>query len=260
MKMVATPKIASCLETTCNDYSRADGFNMIMQPIPIHDQATRFNGTNNGKGNGLGIGKPGDPMPTLDTSSRHAVAYENHGTDSRIKEIKISPTVTARWGTGGNNVPLAMGFNSNARPDEMNFLNNQSNTLTTSQNSAVAVDIYNLTTNDNTSQTIRNGTDIDHVGGIIHPVGSSEISGTLRANPGSGWRSNGTPVEAVAIQNMAVRRLTEVECERLQGFPDNYTNIKENCPSGARYKALGNSMAVPVMRWIGERINNYERL
>ena len=62
------------------------------------------------------------------------------------------------------------------------------------------------------------------------------------------------------MQNMAVRRLTEVECERLQGFPDNYTNIKENCPSGARYKALGNSMAVPVMRWIGERINNYERI
>jgi DNA (cytosine-5)-methyltransferase 1 len=89
-------------------------------------------------------------------------------------------------------------------------------------------------------------------------VGSSEISGTLRANPGSGWRSNGTPVEAVAIQNMAVRRLTEVECERLQGFPDDYTNIRENCPSGARYKALGNSMAVPVMRWIGERINKYE--
>jgi DNA (cytosine-5)-methyltransferase 1 len=56
--------------------------------------------------------------------------------------------------------------------------------------------------------------------------------------------------------NMAVRRLTEIECERLQGFPDNYTNIKENCPSGPRYKALGNSMAVPVMKWIGERIAN----
>jgi DNA (cytosine-5)-methyltransferase 1 len=62
------------------------------------------------------------------------------------------------------------------------------------------------------------------------------------------------------MHNMVVRRLTEVECERLQGFPDNYTNIKENCPGGPRYKALGNSMAVPVMRWIGERINNYERL
>ena len=54
--------------------------------------------------------------------------------------------------------------------------------------------------------------------------------------------------------NMAVRRLTPIECERLQGFPDNYTNIKDGCPDGPRYKALGNSMAVPVMRWIGERI------
>jgi DNA (cytosine-5)-methyltransferase 1 len=63
----------------------------------------------------------------------------------------------------------------------------------------------------------------------------------------------------VSIANsMAIRRLTPVECERLQGFPDNYTNIKENCPDGSRYKAMGNSMAVPVMRWIGERINRLE--
>jgi DNA (cytosine-5)-methyltransferase 1 len=59
-------------------------------------------------------------------------------------------------------------------------------------------------------------------------------------------------------QHMAVRRLTPVECERLQGFPDNYTNIpwrgKPEAPDGPRYKALGNSMAVPVMRWIGRRI------
>jgi DNA (cytosine-5)-methyltransferase 1 len=89
-------------------------------------------------------------------------------------------------------------------------------------------------------------------------VGSSEKAGTLRANMGSGFRSDGTPVEGVAIQNMAVRRLTPVECERLQGFPDNYTNIKENCPDGPRYKALGNSMAVPVMKWIGNRIQMVE--
>jgi DNA (cytosine-5)-methyltransferase 1 len=82
---------------------------------------------------------------------------------------------------------------------------------------------------------------------------------------GSGWNEeksftlNVTDVHGVA-KNMAVRRLTPVECERLQGFPDNYTNIRENCPDGNRYRALGNSMAVPVMRWIGERINNYERL
>jgi DNA (cytosine-5)-methyltransferase 1 len=59
---------------------------------------------------------------------------------------------------------------------------------------------------------------------------------------------------------MAVRRLTPRECERLQGFPDDWTLIPwrgkpaELCPDGPRYKALGNSMAVPVMRWIGERI------
>ena len=64
-----------------------------------------------------------------------------------------------------------------------------------------------------------------------------------------------------AIQHAtSVRRLTPVECERLQGFPDNFTQIPwrnkvaENCPDGPRYKAMGNSMAVPVMRWIGERI------
>ena len=47
---------------------------------------------------------------------------------------------------------------------------------------------------------------------------------------------------------------TPTECERLQGFPDGYTNIKPNGPDGPRYKALGNSMAVPVLRWIGARI------
>jgi len=78
-----------------------------------------------------------------------------------------------------------------------------------------------------------------------------EISPTLTNAMGAG----GGHVPLIN-QNMAVRRLTEIECERLQGFPDNYTNIKENCPSGARYKALGNSMAVPVMKWIGERIAN----
>lgn len=63
----------------------------------------------------------------------------------------------------------------------------------------------------------------------------------------------------------SVRRLTPVECERLQGFPDNYTDVpwrgSEHSPDSKRYKALGNSMAVPVMRWIGEGIelvNNSE--
>ncbi|WP_024469277.1 DNA cytosine methyltransferase [Treponema pedis] len=64
----------------------------------------------------------------------------------------------------------------------------------------------------------------------------------------------------VGSKQQKIRRLTPLECERLQGFPDNYTQIewrgkpKDQCPDSHRYKAIGNSMAVPVMRWIGKRI------
>ena len=63
-------------------------------------------------------------------------------------------------------------------------------------------------------------------------------------------------VEAV-LTPMTVRRLTPVECERLQGFPDNYTAIAENTADSSRYKALGNSMSVNVMHWIGLQISLY---
>lgn len=82
----------------------------------------------------------------------------------------------------------------------------------------------------------------------ITPV---EISPTLTSAESG---SNRTPA---LLHGMAVRRLTPIECERLQGFPDNYTDIKLNgkpAHDGSRYKALGNSMAVPVMQWIGKQI------
>jgi DNA (cytosine-5)-methyltransferase 1 len=97
---------------------------------------------------------------------------------------------------------------------------------------------------------------------VTQPIGLDEEQnavvdgfGTLKA------RTAGGGFEGSVMQtNMAVRRLTPTECERLQGFPDSYTNIpwrkKEESPDGPRYKALGNSMAVPVMAWIGKRIVN----
>ena len=72
--------------------------------------------------------------------------------------------------------------------------------------------------------------------------------------------SSGTNLAPAVMHGIAVRRLTPIECERLQGFPDNHTLIgwrgkdATECPDGPRYKAIGNSMAVPVMRWIGERV------
>lgn len=83
-------------------------------------------------------------------------------------------------------------------------------------------------------------------------------------------QTTGGPTEVVAQKDdkgpMAVRRLTPVECERLQGMPDNFTRIPwrgkpaDQCPDGPRYRAIGNSMAVPVMRWLGERIAAVEAL
>jgi len=96
-------------------------------------------------------------------------------------------------------------------------------------------------------------------------VPTADAIGTLTAVGGNSVPGNS--IQDVADHQLlpvgakAVRRLTPRECERLQGFPDDYTAIPwrgkdaDQCPDGPRYKALGNSMAVPVMRWIGERVH-----
>ena len=101
---------------------------------------------------------------------------------------------------------------------------------------AVAVDCYNKTIGDKSQSISSSASDINHTGGVINPA-----------------------------DRMAVRRLTPRECERLQGFDDDHTLIPwrgkpaDQCPDGPRYKALGNSMAVPCMAWIGKRIAKAER-
>jgi DNA (cytosine-5)-methyltransferase 1 len=89
---------------------------------------------------------------------------------------------------------------------------------------------------------------------------NGDITGDVAATMGTRGSSQNASGPTV-MQSMQVRRLTPVECERLQGFPDGYTQIPwrgkpaSECPDGPRYKALGNSWAVPVVRWIGRRIN-----
>ena len=95
------------------------------------------------------------------------------------------------------------------------------------------------------------------------PIGFYPTGGSLGVSPvtdgspaikvGSGL---GIPSSPAVATHMAVRRLTPLECERLQGFPDDYTAIP-GAADAPRYKALGNSMAVPVMRWIGQNIQNH---
>jgi len=142
-------------------------------------------------------------LNSFDTGERdtHAIVYENHGQDSRIKEVKIVPQINAKAGTGGGNLPLVQGCNP------------------------------------------FNGT----------------VTGTVTAN------SHGTTAKGPKVFSDTVRRLTPKECERLQGFPDGYTSIPwkmkpaSECPDGPRYKAIGNSWAVPCARWIGERIEAVDK-
>jgi DNA (cytosine-5)-methyltransferase 1 len=288
--------------------------------IPIHDQATRNAGKRgdkqDGKGNGLGVGKPGDPCPTLTKGDKHAVLYENHPNDSRVTgPHDVAPSCVSRYGTGGGNVPLVQEaipfrdpsptltskmqgqagwapYNEDAHlvgsiafepgiatreGSDSRFVKELSPTLRKEMGDnqvavamresgqgywmedskagtlraegenrpsrpsnviaePVAVDCYNKTIGEKSQSISSSASDINHTGGVINPA-----------------------------DRMAVRRLSPRECERLQGFPDDHTLISwrnkpaDQCPDGPRYKALGNSMAVPCMAWIGKRIDAVEK-
>jgi DNA (cytosine-5)-methyltransferase 1 len=190
---------------------------------------------------------------------------------------EVLGTLTASYGTGGADLetkPLVhnVAFTTEQTPKASIDL---AHTLTSSSykhNQCVA---YNITFCD------ANGTRKDRLNGGLY-VNETDTSNTLtRAGVGTSVVQavdtyNGTiqgDVTATMTASMAgptnsgpkvmsqmrVRRLTPMECERLQGFPDNYTNTPTSSDA-TRYKALGNSMAVPVMKWIGERINEMEKM
>ncbi len=152
-----------------------------------------------------------------------AFSKGDHGADAGMN---VCPTIR-KGGDGGGNMPAIAFEWQRGATQNLEVTDNFSPALIKSQTPAVAFDTYNQSVS-NVGQTLQRGTGQDQIGAV--------------------W------------VNSAVRRLTPVECERLQGFPDNFTAIPyrnkpaDQCPDGPRYKALGNSMAVPVMRWIGERI------
>ena len=172
--------------------------------------------------------------------------YENHPADSRIKELgSICSTVTSRWGTGGGNVPFALAENTIGR-QPLNGGNGTGYTEGGPMYTLNATGVHGVAYGFEPGIAKREGNPARFV---------EDQSPTLRANMGDN--------QTAMASQMAVRRLTPVECERLQGFPDNHTNIpwrkKDESPDGPRYKAMGNSMAVPVMKWIGQRIEMVEK-
>jgi DNA (cytosine-5)-methyltransferase 1 len=172
--------------------------------------------------------------------------YENHPADSRVKELgSICSTVTSRWGTGGGNVPFALAENTIGR-QPLNGGNGTGYTEGGPMYTLNATGVHGVAYGFEPGIAKREGNPARFV---------EDQSPTLRANMGDN--------QTAMASQMAVRRLTPVECERLQGFPDNHTNIpwrkKDESPDGPRYKAMGNSMAVPVMKWIGQRIEMVEK-
>ena len=187
-------------------------------------------------GNGNGFTEDG-PMYTLNATGVHGVAYgfepgiaKREGEPNRFVEEK-SPTLRANMGDNQTAVAHAFKVRGGCEGGGKGYLGQDEKafTISTVQDQQIAfVDVYNHAIDGNVSAT------------LTEACGGTNTSGPKMMN------------------NMAVRRLTPIECERLQGFPDDYTNIpwrkKSESPDGPRYKAMGNSMAVPVMRWIGERI------
>jgi DNA (cytosine-5)-methyltransferase 1 len=216
------PSLANCLQTTSNDYSRADGFNMIC--------------TEN----------------TEPLTARH------------YKEISLddcNPTMMKLVGYSANICPTIT--NSGAGFSRVGNEATEAETyVVTSFSPSHFTRGFGMSPTKELSGTIKAemNDNSPHVF-VAQPIAwdaelnaKEQLMGTLLRG-GEGGRTEG-----VMQTNMAVRRLTPIECERLQGFPENYTNIKTNCPDGPRYKALGNSMAVPVMCWIGKRINLVEEI
>ena len=205
------------------------------------------------------------------------VMYQNNQTDARLKEERItSQTVIARWGTGGGNTPLVQHtYRKSARPTckdgfESWIDDGVANTLNCfdigdiqSTNIAVqaAIPIQDVRPIDKG----QNGMGVGQEGDPSYTLDKMATQGVAQAfNHQSGGDMRGIDPRPTAqlqahqetsvLVNMVVRRLTPVECERLQGFPDGWTDVRRDTPDGPRYKAIGNSMAVPVMRWIGQRI------
>jgi DNA (cytosine-5)-methyltransferase 1 len=176
----------------------------------------------------------------------HPIVLMDQG-GSVMKVLEDGTVGTLRRETHGHE-PVVMAFPWQSALDPIGKPSDISGTLIKNQTMAVGYEIMDKNIQPMAFTSKGNG---DCFESAIHPTLST----------GGGQAGQGYPA---VRQGMAVRRLTPIECERLQGFPDNHTNIpwrkKPESPDGPRYKALGNSMAVPVMHWIGKRIQMVEDL
>ena len=195
------------------------------------------------------------------------MVYENHGIDSRYTgPHKVVPTISARCGTGGNNVPLVGGDPSvycisgnivDREPENggngLGFNEDVSFTLTATDRHAVfsrqRTDVFaeNDVVSTESARQHKDATDL-----VMQPY--QETVGTLVRSDHKGISNQYVNDDKCIVGGTnLIRRLTPLECERLQGFPDRWTNIPSASDS-ARYKALGNSVAIPCVEFVMQGI------
>jgi hypothetical protein len=217
------------------------------------------------------------------------ICYENHAQDSRIKDLDgVCSQISAKAGTGGGNLPLVQ--------ERIGYYPSQYAAFQEAESVMVTAHISKGVSNEiplvQECRAVAFEPDVAKRDGGDSRF-ADEICSTLRSNMGddqtavaiaeniigrqvqNGGNGVGAQEELAYTQNATgvmgvctstVRRLLPIECERLMGFPDNWTRIpwkgkpEDECPDSPRYKACGNSMCVNVMQWIGEQIERVDNL
>lgn len=234
-----------------NTISAAHSHGVFATAIPINDKATRWQGggesrNHDGSGNGLGIGKEGDPSPTLTAGDSHGVMCMTP-LDAQSQRVYdgngVSPTLSSRENSGLNReAVLCAGFKAGQGAQAGGIGNGQAN-----EASIMAEEV---------SQTLNTMHD-------AQAVMCEDVSHTLLAKANCAYRED---AETYPVQNMVVRRLTPLECTRLQGYPDGWVDIgdwtdekgkKHKDADSPKYKALGNSIALPFWDWMLRRMARY---
>lgn len=234
---------------------------VVSAAIPILEPGARTGNSTTDPRAGMGVGADGDPMFTLQAGKQHGVAYA----------AETAPCLRAGnpWNNSDPGMESQMVVCTSVAGDVAHTLNTANNGKGCSEDGTgrgVPILAHTIAlrgrdggataeVGDTVATALRaatGGGDKPHVltvHGTQDPCVGVELAFTQARNSGA--------ENAVLTGRMAVRRLTPIECERLQGFPDGHTLIQirgRYAADGPRYKALGNSMAVPVMRWIGRRI------
>ena len=245
--------------------------------------------TNGGNGNGF---ETDGKMYTLTATDIHDMT---HACDVIRESGDKTPTLKARMGTGGNNVPLVIdGGKENGNAEkadtdkvlpilrketgkEASTLRRFGVPLSLQQTEILRPEMHgeSLRVKREEKESLLDDGALSRKEGLSTRTvrdlrNDNEADGSASQEwrlAGQQTRESDASLQGMPQQNSSrpfcVRRLTPVEAERLQGFPDGYTKISyrgksaDECPDSPRYKAIGNSWAVPVVRWIGERIEKH---